>query len=89
MKLPEIKKPDIKLPDFKKLELKMPQLKRSEDDEIESEKRSFKMPEFKKPDIKMPKLDFKLTEGTMMKAWTGGSIVCIACSGIALIVALF
>ncbi len=79
MKLPEIKKPDIKLPEFKK-----PQLKRADDDEVGSEKRSFK-----KPDLKMPKPDFKLTEGTMMKLWTGGSVVCIACSGIALIVAMF
>lgn len=84
MKLPEIKKPDIKLPDLKKLELKKPQLKRADDDEVGSEKRSFK-----KPDIKMPKASFKLSEGTMMKLWAGCSVVCIACSGIALVVAMF
>lgn len=84
MKLPEIKKPDIKLPEFKK-----PQLKRADDDEIGAEKKAFKMPEFKKPDIKMPKPSFKLSEGKMMKLWAGGSVICIACSGIALVVAMF
>lgn len=48
-----------------------------------------KKPEIKKPEFKKPKLSFKLNEGTMMKLWTGGSIICAACSGIALIVAMF
>ena len=81
MKLPEIKKPDIKLPDFK--------LKRADDDEVESGKKSFKMPEFKKPDIRMPKAEFKLSESKMMKIWAGASVICVACSGIALVVAMF
>lgn len=53
-----------------------------------------KLPEIKKPDIKMPKLkkptlNFKLNEATMLRLWTGGSIICVACSGIALVVAIF
>ena len=48
-----------------------------------------KKPEIKKPELKKPNLDFKLNESTMLKLWTGASIVCVACSGIALFVAMF
>lgn len=57
----------------------------------EIKKPDIKLPEFKKPDIKlkMPSLDFKLTEGMSSKLWTAGSLICIGCSGIALIIAMF
>lgn len=51
-----------------------------------------KKPEFKKPDIKLPKLSkksFKLSEELTSKLWTGCAAISLACSGIALIVAMF
>ena len=52
-------------------------------------KPNIELPDFKKPDIKLPKSEFKISEGNMMKLWTMGSIICLGCSGIALIIALF
>lgn len=57
----------------------------------EIKKPNIDLPDFKKPDIKLPKMkfDMRLTEGMMTKLWTVGSLICIGCSGIAFIVAMF
>lgn len=57
----------------------------------EIKKPDIELPDFKKPDIKLPKMKFdtRITEGMMNKIWTAGSVICLACSGIALIAAMF
>lgn len=69
----------MKLPEIKKPNIDLSKLK-----EID-------LPDFKKPDIKLPKpkFDLRLSEGIMLKLWTAGSVICLGCSGIALIVAMF